>query len=714
MGKRAWKLEENQKTQRWYLFIPEGLPEEEYPNIEDIRLAATEANVASRFLMGDHALQKNIHKALEALGEEFSFPVEIERSFDVRLIVTADKLKASLYVRKSRDQNAQLDMKLISSVLTNSKLKNLDNDKIKERITEFRASSDMELDFLLTEGKAPTRGPSREAIADVEWLSEEDKKTLCKSLPKTDCESRLARVQAGKIMYVISPAEKGESGEDVYGKVIPGLPGNDPPLILGENAVLTAAGIKADATGLLLAEEKDGKIRIRVVPYKEGRADVHVSDDKMRVAVTIHPEEGTGKPVSTQDILAKLSELGIKGNIDTTLIEETIKQTRLAKTNQEIIVLSGELPVKAGGYRLQWFKEPGKESDSCQVLAGEKILSVRKFSSGRDGVDVFGNPIKATEATETMAPTHDETVRTETNDNGETTQYFAAVSGELHLNADKLVISDTREISADIDEQTGNVDFPGNVVLYGTVRKGFFVKAAGSLIVSGDAEAALVSANTNVSMSGGIRGAGKGTVWAKQEIKIAFAENAKLLAGADITIDKYCFQCVVKTNSKLIINGSPGVLLGGAIRASRGVETVDLGSPKTVRTTISFGQNYLVSDQIEVCEKESAQIKELVNKINDQMAKVPPTDPRIQDLRKKKLDLLKRNDKLTVRIFTLNEQFETHILSHIRVTGTVYPGVILESHGRYFEVREPRKRVIFTFDQKTGQITCNPLEDTEE
>jgi len=36
--------------------------------------------------------------------------------------------------------------------------------------------------------------------------------------------------------------------------------------------------------------------------------------------------------------------------------------------------------------------------------------------------------------------------------------------------------------------------------------------------------------------------------------------------------------------------------------------------------------------------------------------------------------------------------------------------VILESHGRYFEVREPKTHVIFIFDQTTGQITCSPIE----
>jgi len=265
-------------------------------------------------------------------------------------------------------------------------------------------------------------------------------------------------------------------------------------------------------------------------------------------------------------------------------------------------------------------------------------------------------------------------------------------------------------LTGDVDEQTGDIQFPGPLVIKGAIKAGRSVKAAGELLVEGGAEASLVSSECCVSMTGGIAGAGRGTVWAKQTIHLAFAENARLLAGQDITVDNYCFQCTVKTNGMLFMRGNPGVLLGGTIRASKGVEVYELGSEKTIRTSISFGQNYLVSDQIEVCEKESQKIREMIAKIDEEMKRTSATDPSIHELRRKKLEFLKRNEKLTVRIFTLKEQFETHIISQIRVENTVYPGVILESHGRYFEVREQKNHVIFTFDQTTGQIVCKPID----
>ena len=112
--------------------------------------------------------------------------------------------------------------------------------------------------------------------------------------------------------------------------------------------------------------------------------------------------------------------------------------------------------------------------------------------------------------------------------------------------------------------------FPGNITLTGTIKAGRIVKAAGTLKVDGDSEASLLSADTSVIMTGGIRGQGRGTVWAKHEIFMAFAENARILAGQDITINDYCFQCTVKTNGTLFMKGNPAVLLGGTIHASKG------------------------------------------------------------------------------------------------------------------------------------------------
>lgn len=728
MARLTWELEENPKNRRWYLAIPEGLEIDAYPSIEAVRERAASQGIDPNILLGEAALEKSLGKARAMPGEEFTFPIALEPTFDVRLIISPDKTKASLYIRKASDRHHTMDMKLISTVINNGRLKGLDPQKIRETINEFRDSQAMELmDFVIAEGVPPGRGKDRTLTRIVEWLPETEAKVLRDRLVETSLTGRptpsdkafplaeassLAIVERGQLLYEISPVETGPTGIDVYGKSIPGLPGNDPFVQIIDSVTLGPYGFRADVPGVLLASEINGGVRLRIINSKDAAATVILSQDNMTASVVLEDSEGSGSPLTVELALKALSDKGVKGQIDTGRIQEGIEEAKATKTRVEVVVLRGETAVLPGTSRITRFIAPSGPGESGNILAGDRILTIKKLPAGADGRDVLGNEIKSATARPETEPEHDDTIGTEALE-GELA-FVARVSGELTFSNGKYSISDTKEIIANVDDKTGDLSFPANLILTGSVDKGRTVKAGGSLTINGTAGASLVYSDLSVTMNGGIKGAGQGTVWAKQTIRLSFAENARILAGGDIFVDKYCFQCTVKTNGMLIMKGNPAVLMGGTVRASRGVEVFELGSERPLRTSISFGQNYLISDQIEVCEKEVLRIKETVEKIDAAMVQTSNTNPRIHEYRQKKLELLKRNDKLTVRIFTLKEQYETHIISHVRVENTVYPGVILESHGRYYEVRERRNHVIFIFDQKTGQITCNPIQDTDK
>lgn len=723
MGKPNWTISENPKNRRWYVNFPAGLDADSYPSVAELKDAALGKGIDSFSLQSDAALEKNLRKAADCAGDEFSFPVVIEPTFDVRIIVTPDKTSATLYIRKAADRRP-LDLKLVSAALNASRLKGMDSAKIKDEINRFKDSPALELnDFVVANGTPASRGKDRELLANIDWMPEAERtETIARvaayraKQPQTEADrlfpvaeaTNLARVEQHQIVYSLTPAETGADGTDVYGNKLPGLPGNDPFIQLSENVSIGATGFKAEIGGLLLESRTENCIRIRVVPHADGKATPVVSEDNMSVSLILESDEGAGEPLTAAAALDSLAKKGIQGKINRELIEQTVEEVRRSKKSAEIVVLKGKAPVSPGSSLVTWNAGSPLDAALVNIQEGDLILTAEKLSGGSDGVDVYGTAIKASSGESAPIPGHDDTIGEETQ--GSTTKYIAKKNGCLTLADDRLSVSASRELACDVDEKTGDIQFPGDLVVKGTIRTGRAVKAAGELRVEGGAEASLVSSDICVSMTEGIAGAGRGTVWAKQTIHLAFAENARLLAGQDITVDNYCFQCTVKTNGMVFMKGNPGVLLGGTIRASKGVEVYELGSEKTIRTSISFGQNYLVSDQIEVCEKESLKIRETIAKIDEEMKRTSATDPAIHELRRKKLEFLKRNEKLTVRIFTLKEQFETHVISHIRVENTVYPGVILESHGRYYEVREQKNHVIFTFDQTTGQIVCKPID----
>jgi hypothetical protein len=58
----------------------------------------------------------------------------------------------------------------------------------------------------------------------------------------------------------------------------------------------------------------------------------------------------------------------------------------------------------------------------------------------------------------------------------------------------------------------------------------------------------------------------------------------------------------------------------------------------------------------------------------------------------------------------LAAQFAEDHPAEIRVRGTVWPGVVMESHGKYYTVTEPAGRVVFRYDREAGRIVAEPMD----
>jgi uncharacterized protein (DUF342 family) len=208
----------------------------------------------------------------------------------------------------------------------------------------------------------------------------------------------------------------------------------------------------------------------------------------------------------------------------------------------------------------------------------------------------------------------------------------------------------------------------------------------------------------------GINGGGRGIVRARNSIEAAFAECATLLAVEDIKLRDRCAGCVVKTNGRLIITGESGKLAGGVCKSRGGVSAGELGANEAKRTEISFGQDYLIKDQIEAGEREIEKTNAALDTIELRIKKTLETGgPALQAAREEKVRLLKLREQLRLKVFTLRERFEEHHDSEITIKGAVYPGVVMESHDRYYEISEKRSGVVFFFDRDSGCIRERPI-----
>lgn len=728
MEKRTWAIQKNANNGKWFLIFNAAIESDSLPSPEEIYAEAGKHGLKQTSVIGRVGIENYLKKNAGSGVRPVPLALELDPNFDARIVLNADKTEARLYIRKAADSPRSIDMITIDKLFERNKLLNLDMPKIKQSIENFVNSFEMELSIVIAEGKAPTKAADKKLISHFKQISDYEVSRLSDRLknlelrapgaedPTTDQDYPLSEaktltvVEKGDILYELEESEPGEEGMNVYGEPIPGLPGNDPFFIDLRNIIQTHSSLTAGVTGLLLIAKTDRGLKLRIVPYRDAKARVVVSVDKMEASLILQSGLGSGERLSSSIIKKALNDVNLLDSIPDSKIAEIIADASKKTEETEYLILEGMPPIAADSYKLNWAVAFKQGSNTATVEKGDLILTAELLTAGENGKDVFGHTISPKNAYPVELPAHDESVSKKQENN--ITKFYAESSGELTRIDNKLAISSLKSIQGDIDDKIGDITFPGNLVITGDIKDGRKIKANGELTITGNAELALIYSETSVKLQGGINGKGRGTVWAKNTATMNFAENARIFSGSDIKVANYCFKCLIKTNGIISLDGSPGVLLGGSIHAAKGAYVKDLGAEKTIRTIISFGQDYLIQDEIEVREKEVeennrrlVQIDEALNAGDDQND--------IENLRNEKVKLIKRNSALTVRIFNLKENFEFHIPSKVTVTGTVYPGVVLESHGRYFEVMETRNHVYFEFDQKKGQIVCLPIEDSE-
>ena len=341
------------------------------------------------------------------------------------------------------------------------------------------------------------------------------------------------------------------------------------------------------------------------------------------------------------------------------------------------------------------------------VTEGTPIAEVvRQGEEGRAGFDVTGRLLEPGKSA-SVTITHDDSIREEPTEKG--VRFIAAKTGELIFDGSSVKVNPLHVVKGDIGVATGNVNFPGEIRIAGSVNSGFAVIGSGNVSVAGTAESALVSAGGKAVIAQGVIGAGKGIVRARFGIDAGFVEQATLLAVEDIRVKNGCLQSQVKTNGKLSLIGEKGHLIGGFCRARFGVEAANIGSERGTRTEISFGQDYLVKDQIEGAERETDKIKKALTELDQKLKQLEGSGANLDAARSEKVRLMKHLEKQSIRLFTLREKFEEHHHSEIRVRGTIFPGVVMESHGRYYEIKQKRTQVVFVFDRELGRIQEKPL-----
>lgn len=445
----------------------------------------------------------------------------------------------------------------------------------------------------------------------------------------------------------------------------------------------------------------------------QNKTYVRVSGDQMEAFLYL-TDPGEGISYSRKEIDALLNQNGVVMGIMDEVLDDAIER---GVYYREILVAKGQEPVDGvDGYYDYNFsrvidKRPDAKADGTidywnissieHVKKDQVIATYVPAVQGLSGFTVKGKSLMPKRARE-LAPLKGKGFEKLDDD----LTYISLLDGKIEVQGDKIVISEIYEISGDADLSTGNINFPGDVVIYGKVCTGVSIKVGGNLTVNGNVETAIIDVGKDIIFRSGMQGGYKAKVSAGGDITAKFIENTKVRAGGTIRAE-VLMNTNVEYCEKLIVDGNKAAIIGGSVTALQGIYAGSIGNEAEIPTGISVGVSKDVYVRKEILIKKIEKNEINIQRIEvgiKQFQELMEKDPRIKkdDPRKAQLIRAKIQDNVILsqdraELSKLESLIERGKTPYVRVSGYVYPRVSVSAESMVMTTKDKEMAVEFIF-----------------
>lgn len=588
-------------------------------------------------------------------------------------------------------------------------------------------------DAILAKGTPPTQGQEGQLqhLFTFNGLSGDELMKADPAILKQDRHAAIVR--PGEPLVILLPPKPGTPGRTITNTDLPAPVSETPKLDCRENIKFIP-----DRSAYVSTLNTVG-----YVDFTHASLSVFspfcVAPDKVTVTLSLYPPsrkpDGTaGETISTEDIIQMTEAKGIRGKIDHDKIHALIDQVRQSGepvADQPIIygtppkngideklTIFTRAELSIGAVRKDASIDYRERGFMANLKKGDRIAAISNASKGENGVDVFGNPIPATDG-KTLPFREGKNVQVLTTPNGR--EFIADRDGALILSKDGCSITDAFVINGDVDYKTGNIHYDaGALVIKGTVKPGFVVEAMNEIVVENLVDNATLRGQKRVIIEGGIIG-DDARIFSGEATEVELVNRGTIISHGPVTMLTECHYATILSDDTITMEKDIGRVIGGKLCALHKIRLPNVGTDATsIKTMLmvgkAFATDYHVDDQIRVASQKLHSLNKKIEEARDLLDKAkalstpsPQQAEGIAKLQSLLAALIAQREALQALPMELRSQIKTDLRATIEVLGKIYPGTVIAIAKKRVLIREKIEHVWFKYDEANDQIIAKNL-----
>ncbi len=410
---------------------------------------------------------------------------------------------------------------------------------------------------------------------------------------------------------------------DIHGK---GGPDHEMFLKISERIrILGIKDLQEDNLWKIIFEKKGSPIIIgKWVEGKKENSVIHitVSEDKMKAYMTISPPHSGGLSPSESDIHDALNQNGVFFGIDHNQIQTWLKNPEY---NTNLVVAQGKHPRPGsnGEIRILFNSDTQKQRiDEKKSVDHREIGIIRSVKTGyRLAVRIEAEPGQVGQKI------NGEIIPAESGKNAEFkigpnviikgNDAVATITGRPVLEKNGIIRVDEMITLDKVDYSTGNIDFPGSIIVEDRMADGFRLTTKGSIIIKKSVGKVFLKADGEIIIEGGFLGKDEGRIESEKDVSVRFVERGRILARGSIYVRDAAMHSDLIAGDSIFLGPGRGDLIGGETIAGNNIHVNKLGAVVETRTQAIVGIQYDVIQMVNSLKNDMSEQEEILKKIEN-------------------------------------------------------------------------------------------------